>query len=30
MKISIPFPPFFKPEIDLSLDTDFLNGETAQ
>ncbi len=30
VKISIPFPTFFKPEIDLSLDDQFIYGETAQ
>lgn len=30
IKISIPFPPFFKPNIDLVLDDSFMYGETAQ
>lgn len=30
VKISIPFPSFFKPNIDLVLDDIFMYGETAQ
>lgn len=30
VKISLPFPQFFKPDIDLSLEDTFLYGETAQ
>jgi hypothetical protein len=30
IKISLPFPSFFKPNIDLELDDQFLFGETAQ
>jgi hypothetical protein len=30
VKISIPFPPFFKPNIDLELDYQFMYGETMQ
>jgi hypothetical protein len=30
VKISLPFPTFFKPNIDIELDDAFLYGETAQ
>jgi hypothetical protein len=30
VKISLPFPAFFKPNIDLELDDVYLYGETAQ
>lgn len=30
MKISLPYPSFFKPDIDLNLDDQFIFSETSQ